>query len=44
MLPEATVASCDRGRHLGPGTCRSTTAQRADIQPELHQTPLTRTL
>ena len=32
------------GRHLGRDTCRSTTAQRADMQPELHQTPLTRTL
>ena len=26
------------GRHSGRETCRSTTAQRADIQPELHQT------
>ena len=32
------------GRHLGRDTCRSTTAQRADMQPELHQTPLTHTL
>ena len=31
------------GRHLGRETYRSTTAQRADMQPKLHQTPLTRT-
>ena len=31
------------GRHLGRGTCRSTTAQRADMQPEFQQTPLMRT-
>ena len=31
------------GRHLGRETYRSTTAQRADMQPKLQQTPLTRT-
>ena len=31
------------GRHLGRETYRSTTAQRADMQPKLHQTPLMRT-
>lgn len=50
--PGSPNQSCSRqrlphaigGRHVGPGTCRSTTAQRADMQPELHQTPLTRRL
>ena len=28
---------------MGRGTCRSTTAQRADMQPEFQQTPLMRT-
>ena len=31
------------GRHLGRGTCTSTTARRADMQPEFQQTPLMRT-
>ena len=41
--PRARLPPAIEGRHLGRGTCTSTTARRADMQPEFQQTPLMRT-
>ena len=41
--PRPRLPPAIEGRHLGRGTCTSTTARRADMQPEFQQTPLMRT-
>ena len=41
--PRPRLPPAIEGRHLGRGTCASTTARRADMQPEFQQTPLMRT-